>query len=47
VLYGVLRYLYLVHGHGKGDPSETLLTDRPLLGAIALWVLYCGWVLYG
>jgi len=46
VLYGVFRYLYLVHGHGRGDPSETLLTDRPLLAAIGLWVLYCGWVLY-
>jgi 4-hydroxybenzoate polyprenyltransferase len=47
VLYGVLRYLYLVHGHGQGDPSETLLADRPLLAAIGLWVLYCGWALYG
>jgi 4-hydroxybenzoate polyprenyltransferase len=47
VLYGVFRYLYLVHGHDQGDPSENLLTDRPLLAAIGLWVLYCGWVLYG
>ncbi len=47
VLYGVFRYLYLVHGAGKGgDPTETLLTDRGLLIAGALWLAYCGWALY-
>ena len=31
-LYGIFRYLYLVHQRdGGGNPSETLLTDRPLL----------------
>ncbi|MCI0437029.1 MAG: decaprenyl-phosphate phosphoribosyltransferase [Gemmatimonadetes bacterium] len=47
VLYGVFRYLYLVHGSGKGgDPTETLLTDRALLIDVGLWVAYCGWALY-
>jgi len=47
VLYGVFRYLYLSHRHGEGgDPSETLLTDRPLMGSVALWFAYCGWVIY-
>ena len=47
VLYGVFRYLYLSHRHGGGgDPSETLLTDRPLMGSVILWVVYCGWVIY-
>lgn len=37
-LYGIFRYLYLVHRRdGGGDPSETLVTDRPLLVAGALW----------
>lgn len=47
VLYGMFRYLYLVHGAGKGgDPTDTLLTDRALLIDGVLWLAYCGWVLY-
>jgi 4-hydroxybenzoate polyprenyltransferase len=47
VLYGVFRYLFLVHGSGKGgDPTETLLTDRALLIDVALWLAYCGWAIY-
>lgn len=37
-VYGIFRYLYLVHRrHGGGSPSEMLLTDRPLLACVALW----------
>ena len=37
-LYGIFRYLYLVHQReGGGNPSELLLTDRPLLACVALW----------
>ncbi len=46
VLYGVFRYLYLVHQRRGGSPTETLLTDRALLVDVVLWVLYCGWVIY-
>jgi 4-hydroxybenzoate polyprenyltransferase len=39
-LYGIFRYLYLVHQKaGGGSPSEMLLTDRPLLACVALWAL--------
>jgi 4-hydroxybenzoate polyprenyltransferase len=39
VLYGIFRYLYLVHQRNEGgSPSELLLTDRPLLVCVALWV---------
>jgi 4-hydroxybenzoate polyprenyltransferase len=38
VLYGIFRYLYLVHQKEKGgSPADVLLTDRPLLVAVALW----------
>jgi len=38
-LYGIFRYLYLVHlREGGGSPSEMLLNDRPLLVCVALWV---------
>jgi 4-hydroxybenzoate polyprenyltransferase len=47
VLYGVFRYLYLAHRQGEGgDPTETLLTDKPLMGSVVLWFAYCGWVIY-
>jgi 4-hydroxybenzoate polyprenyltransferase len=46
VLYGVFRYLYLVHQRNGGSPTKTLLTDRSLLITVVLWVGYCGWVIY-
>jgi 4-hydroxybenzoate polyprenyltransferase len=47
VLYGLFRYLYLVHQRGEGgSPDEALLTDRPLLGATALWLLTATAILY-
>jgi 4-hydroxybenzoate polyprenyltransferase len=37
-LYGIFRYLYLVHQkEGGGSPAELLLNDRPLLACVALW----------
>lgn len=46
VLYGVFRYLYLVHQRDLGTPTETVLSDRSLLVTVGLWVLYNAWVLY-
>jgi 4-hydroxybenzoate polyprenyltransferase len=47
-LYGIFRYLYLVHKReGGGNPSELLLTDRPLLACVALWGMAVIAILYG
>jgi 4-hydroxybenzoate polyprenyltransferase len=47
-LYGIFRYLYLVHRReGGGSPAETLLTDRPLLVCVALWALAVVALIYG
>jgi 4-hydroxybenzoate polyprenyltransferase len=47
VLYGIFRYLYLVHRReGGGSPSSMLLNDRPLLVCVALWALAVVIVLY-
>jgi 4-hydroxybenzoate polyprenyltransferase len=52
-LYGIFRYLYLVHQRdGGGDPSEALVTDRPILVCVALWgvtviALVYGWPVFG
>lgn len=40
VLYGLFRYLYLVHvRHEGGAPEEIALRDRPLQVTILLWAL--------
>ena len=47
-LYGIFRYLYLVHQReGGGNPSELLLTDRPLLLCVGLWIIAVIAILYG
>ena len=39
-LYGIFRYLYLVHQReGGGSPAELLINDRPLLACVVLWVV--------
>jgi 4-hydroxybenzoate polyprenyltransferase len=39
-IYGIFRYLYLVHRReGGGSPADLLLNDRPLLACVALWGL--------
>lgn len=47
VLYGLFRYMYLIHVKGEGSaPDEVLLRDRPLQVAIALWGLTFIAILY-
>ncbi len=47
VLYGMFRYLYLIHVKGEGSaPDEVLLKDRPLQIAILLWGLTFILILY-
>jgi 4-hydroxybenzoate polyprenyltransferase len=48
LLYGIFRYLYLVHQkEGGGSPAEMLLNDRPLLACVALWALAVALIIYG
>jgi 4-hydroxybenzoate polyprenyltransferase len=47
VLYGIFRYLYLVHQRrAGGSPAELLVTDGPLLACVALWSLAVAVILY-
>ena len=47
-LYGIFRYLYLVHRReGGGSPADLLLNDRPLLMCVTLWVAAVVVVVYG
>jgi len=39
VLYGLFRYLYLLHRHELGgSPTRVLVTDRPLLLTVVIWL---------
>jgi 4-hydroxybenzoate polyprenyltransferase len=47
VMYGLFRYLFLVHHRGAGgNPERVLLSDVPLLADIALFLALVIWVLY-
>lgn len=47
VIYGIFRYLYLIHVRGEGSaPDELLFEDVPLLATVVLWIGAVGLVLY-
>lgn len=46
VLFGILRYLFLLAREGAQDPTVTLLSDRPLLAAVVLWALLAGTIIF-
>jgi 4-hydroxybenzoate polyprenyltransferase len=47
VIYGIFRYLYLVHKEEKGgSPTRLLLTDLPLLIDVLLWLASAILILY-
>lgn len=46
-LYGIFRYLYLVHQReGGGSPADLLMTDRPLLICVTLWSVAVALLIY-
>jgi 4-hydroxybenzoate polyprenyltransferase len=46
-LYGIFRYLYLVHKREQGgSPAELVINDRPLLICLALWALSVVAIIY-
>jgi hypothetical protein len=47
VLYGIFRYLYLVyHKDQGGDPTHSLVIDRPIVVNLFLWAVTVGVILY-
>jgi len=47
VIYGVFRYLYLIHVEDAGGaPEELILKDRPLLATLILWGMLAVAILY-
>jgi 4-hydroxybenzoate polyprenyltransferase len=46
VVYGVFRYMLLVHRDGGGNPDTLLLADRPLQISLLLWLVVVGVTIY-
>jgi len=47
VVYGIFRYLFLIHKREVGgDPVQLLFRDRPTLLNLVLWILTAGLVIY-
>ncbi|HTH51140.1 MAG TPA: decaprenyl-phosphate phosphoribosyltransferase [Pyrinomonadaceae bacterium] len=47
VVYGVFRYLFLIHRRqAGGDPVQILFRDRPTLLNLLLWITAAGLVIY-
>jgi 4-hydroxybenzoate polyprenyltransferase len=46
VLYGIFRYIFLLHRRGGEDPAWTLLTDAHLLIVGALWLGVTLWLIW-
>jgi len=46
VLYGIFRYLYLIHQKNEGgSPEHLILKDKPLLADIFCWIIAAGLIL--
>jgi len=46
VLFGILRYLLLLHREGAQDPTVTLFRDRALLVTVIVWILAAGTIVF-
>ena len=48
VIFGVMRYLYIVYEGARAEtPERVILGDKPLLTSVFLWGLIVVWVIYG
>ncbi len=46
VVFGVFRYMLLLHGRRVGEePEHVLVTDGPILAAVCAWAVTCAAVL--
>lgn len=47
VIYGVMRYLYIIYEKREGEsPERVLLTDTPLLSAVLIWLISLLFIIY-
>ena len=47
VIYAVMRYLYIIYEKKEGEsPERVILTDRPLLVSVLLWIIMVIGIIY-
>ncbi len=47
VIYGVMRYLYIIYEKKEGEsPERVLITDKPLLISVILWLIMVIGIIY-
>lgn len=47
VIFGVMRYLYIVYEGSRAEtPERVIISDRPLLLSVSLWILIVLFVIY-
>ncbi|MBU0569325.1 hypothetical protein KKB40_00910, partial [Patescibacteria group bacterium] len=47
VIFGIMRYLYLIFEDRSEAPEKLLLTDKALVTSVLLWAGLVVWILYG
>lgn len=48
VIFGVMRYLYVIYEKKEGEsPERVLLSDKPLLMSVLIWIVLVFIVIYG
>jgi hypothetical protein len=45
-IFGIMRYEYLIFEGKSETPEKLLLTDKPLIFTIVVWLVFVYWVLY-
>lgn len=48
VIYGIMRYLVIIyHGTRAESPERVLLSDKPLLATVLIWIVLAVTIIYG
>ncbi|MDI6861146.1 MAG: decaprenyl-phosphate phosphoribosyltransferase [Caldisericia bacterium] len=46
VLYGILRYFYLIYEKKEGEPIKLVTEDLPLILTILIWIIFSIFIIY-
>ena len=47
VIFGIMRYEYLIFEDKSEAPEKILLSDKPLVITVLIWIGLVIWVFYG
>ncbi len=46
VLYGLLRYIYLIYEKKEGEPTKLITEDIPLFITVLIWIIFSIFIIY-